>query len=108
MEAPGQSDMQAIGQEGDEGVGFDARFELMKGPDREIAFEVLSPIARPGLARRPDRHPTGEGWLYLAAVLDLHTRKIVGWSMRETLQTQIALEALTGDGAATPGTWTDM
>ena len=28
---------------------------------------------------------TGEGWLYLAAVLDLHTRKIVGWSMRETL-----------------------
>ena len=39
--------------------------------------------------------PTGEGWLYLAAVLDLHTRKIVGWSMRETLHTEIALEALT-------------
>jgi transposase InsO family protein len=27
--------------------------------------------------------------------LDLHTRKIVGWSMRETLHTEIALEALT-------------
>ena len=39
--------------------------------------------------------PTGEGWLYLAAVLDLHTRKIVGWSMRETLHSEIALEALT-------------
>ena len=39
--------------------------------------------------------PTGEGWLYLAAVLDLHTRKIVGWSMRATLHTEIALEALT-------------
>jgi putative transposase len=39
--------------------------------------------------------PTGEGWLYLAAVLDLHTRKIVGWSMRETLHTEIAMEALT-------------
>jgi transposase InsO family protein len=39
--------------------------------------------------------PTGEGWLYLAAVLDLHTRKIVGWSMRKTLHTEIALEALT-------------
>jgi putative transposase len=37
---------------------------------------------------------TGEGWLYLAAILDLHTRKIVGWSMRETLHTEIALEAL--------------
>ena len=29
----------------------------------------------------------------LAAVLDLHTRKIVGWSMRETLHAEIALEA---------------
>ena len=38
--------------------------------------------------------PTGEGWLYLAAILDLHTRKIVGWSMRQTLHAEIALEAL--------------
>ena len=37
---------------------------------------------------------TGEGWLFLAAVLDLHTRKIVGGSMRETLHAEIALEAL--------------
>ena len=38
--------------------------------------------------------PTGEGWLYLAAILDMHTRKIVGWCMRDTLHTEIALEAL--------------
>ena len=38
--------------------------------------------------------PTGEGWLYLAAILDMHSRKIVGWSMRETLHTDIAIEAL--------------
>jgi len=37
--------------------------------------------------------PTGEGWLYLAAVMDLCTRKIVGWSLKETLETEIALEA---------------
>ena len=37
---------------------------------------------------------TGEGWLFLAAILDLHTRKIVGWSMRESLHAEIALEAL--------------
>lgn len=37
---------------------------------------------------------TGEGWLFLAAILDLHTRKIVGWSMRETLHAEIAVEAL--------------
>ena len=38
--------------------------------------------------------PTGAGWLTLAGVLDMHTRKLVGWSMRETLHPQIALEAL--------------
>jgi putative transposase len=27
--------------------------------------------------------PTGQGWLYLAGVIDLCTRKIVGWSMAE-------------------------
>ena len=38
--------------------------------------------------------PTGEGWLYLAAILDMHTRKIVGWCMRQTLHTEIAIDAL--------------
>jgi putative transposase len=38
--------------------------------------------------------PTGQGWLYLAATLDMHTRKIVGWSMRQTLHIEIALDAL--------------
>ena len=37
--------------------------------------------------------PTGEGWLYLAAVLDLCTRTIVGWSLKDTLGAEIALEA---------------
>jgi transposase InsO family protein len=37
---------------------------------------------------------TGEGWLYLAAILDMHTRKIVGWCMRESLHVEIALDAL--------------
>ena len=38
---------------------------------------------------------TGEGWLYLAAVLDLCSRKIVGWSTSSTPQQEITLEALT-------------
>ena len=37
---------------------------------------------------------TGEGWLFLAALIDLHTRKVAGWSMCETLHASIALEAL--------------
>ncbi len=38
--------------------------------------------------------PTGEGWLYLAAVLDLHTRMIVGWAMGSTMTRQLVIDAL--------------
>ncbi len=38
--------------------------------------------------------PTGEGWLYLAAVLDLATRKVVGWSMRDPMRTELTTAAL--------------
>ncbi len=37
---------------------------------------------------------TGDGWLYLAAILDLATRKIVGWAMRDHMRTEVALAAL--------------
>jgi transposase InsO family protein len=39
--------------------------------------------------------PTDEGWLYLAAVMDLYSRKIVGWAMRDHLRTELASTALT-------------
>ena len=63
-------------------------------------------LARNFRAQRPNQIwladltyiPTGEGWLYLAAILDGCTRKIVGWSQqnagRDTLHTEIALDAL--------------
>jgi len=38
--------------------------------------------------------PTREGWLYLAVVLDLASRRVVGWAMRDTLASELALEAL--------------
>jgi putative transposase len=38
--------------------------------------------------------PTREGWLYLAAVLDLGSRRVIGWAMRETLEGELALSAL--------------
>jgi transposase InsO family protein len=38
--------------------------------------------------------PTGEGWLYLAAVLDLATRKVVGWAMRDHMRVELTLSAL--------------
>jgi putative transposase len=39
--------------------------------------------------------PTGEGWLYLAVVLDLFSRKVVGWAMRDHLRQELAIAALT-------------
>ena len=38
--------------------------------------------------------PTLEGWLYLAAVLDLFSRRIVGWAMSKRMTTDLTLRAL--------------
>ena len=55
------------------------------------------------LARRPNEIwladisyiPTNEGWLYLAVVLDLFSRKVVGWAMRDHLRQELTIAALT-------------
>ncbi len=38
--------------------------------------------------------PTGEGWLYLAAIKDMATREIVGWGMADHLRAEVACDAL--------------
>ena len=38
--------------------------------------------------------PTGEGWLYLAVVLDLASRRVVGWALRTSLAQDLTLSAL--------------
>ena len=37
---------------------------------------------------------TFQGWLYLAVVLDLFSRKVIGWSMKSTLAKEIVLDAV--------------
>ena len=37
---------------------------------------------------------TGQGWLYLVALLDVFTRRIVGWAMHESLDAQLVVKAL--------------
>jgi len=49
---------------------------------------------------------TDEGWLYLASILDLFSRKVVGWSMGSRIQTALVLDALrmaVGRRAPAPG-----
>jgi len=65
------------------------------------------PIAPNVLARQFDRAawdqawatdityiPTGEGWLYLAVILDLHSRFAVGWAMSARITDDLTLDAL--------------
>jgi len=57
---------------------------------------------RPAPPTRPDQVwvvdmtylATSEGWLFLAIVLDLHSRKVVGWAFAESLHTALPLAAL--------------
>ncbi|QOZ10412.1 hypothetical protein XH96_24955 [Bradyrhizobium sp. CCBAU 51765] len=59
-------------------------------------------IARDFTASAPNRAwladiadiPTAEGWLYLAAVMDLFSRKIAGWAMQDHMQVELASAAL--------------
>jgi transposase InsO family protein len=67
---------------------------------RHRAFANL--LGRDFNAALPDRKwacdityvPTLQGWLYLAVVIDLCSRRVVGWSMSEHLKSELAGEAL--------------
>jgi transposase InsO family protein len=67
--------------------------------EQPVARNVLD---RDFAAPAPDRKwvadityvATGEGWLYVAAVLDCFSRKIVGWSMAEHMETDLVSDAL--------------
>jgi putative transposase len=67
--------------------------------DRPVASNVLDREFYPD---RPDAAwaadityvPTAEGWLYLAVVLDLFSRRVVGWATADHLRSELACDAL--------------
>jgi putative transposase len=79
-------------------------------PHRFVITTFSAPGAKPALdlvdrafyAEAPDRLwvadvtyiPTWTGFLYLAAVLDVYSRKIVGWAMKSHLRTELVLAAI--------------
>jgi putative transposase len=40
------------------------------------------------------QHPTGEGWVYLATVIDAWSRRVVGWSIADHLRAELVVDAL--------------
>jgi transposase InsO family protein len=70
---------------------------------RDERLPVVGDLLRQDFsAQAPDRRwvsdityvATREGWLYLAAIMDLYSRRIVGWSMGQDLSADLALRAL--------------
>jgi putative transposase len=59
-------------------------------------------VERRFVADAPDRlwvtditqHRTGEGWVYAAVVLDVFSRRVVGWSIADHLRTELVVDAL--------------
>jgi putative transposase len=59
-------------------------------------------VQRQFVADRPDKlwvtditqHRTGEGWVYCAAVIDVFSRRCVGWSIADHLRTELVLDAV--------------
>jgi putative transposase len=71
----------------------DSKHTLPVAPNR---LEQNFATARPDQAWTADITyiATAEGWLYLAIVLDLYTRQIVGWAMRERMTKDLVIDAL--------------
>jgi putative transposase len=66
---------------------------------RPVAENVLDRQLEPKAANRAwtadiTYVATGEGWLYLAAVEDLHSRRIAGWSMGSRIDSRLVVDAL--------------
>ena len=59
-------------------------------------------VERQFTAERPDhlwvaditQHQTDEGWLYLAVIIDVYSRKVVGWSFAYHLRAELVIDAL--------------
>lgn len=85
------------------GLAGRRRRRFRRTTDSRHAFPIApNLLARNFTAAGPDRVWladltylwTAEGWLYLAVVLDLHTRRVVGWAMADHLGHELALAAL--------------
>ena len=70
--------------------------------DRQIATVASNLLDRQFTAARPNQKWiadftyiwTAEGWLYVSAVIDLFSRRVVGWSMSAGMTAQLVTDAL--------------
>lgn len=71
---------------------LDRQFEV-DAPDK-VWGEPLSAVGPRTMASDITYIKTHEGWLYLSVVIDLFSRRVVGWSAQPRMTTDLALQAL--------------
>jgi len=85
-------------------AGIKARHKRRRAPGQlETAVHAIAPnlLDRQFAATGPNQKWaadftyvwTGEGWLFVAVVLDLYSRRVVGWSMQPTMTAQLVMDA---------------
>ena len=62
--------------------------------DRQFAATVRGHPAKPEMVADFTYVWTAEGWLYVAVVIDLFSRRVVGWSMSSSMTAQLVADAL--------------
>ena len=77
-------------------------YKIPRGPYGRPSIIAPNKLQREFTVDNPDRAwvtdityiRTWQGWLYLAVVMDLFARKVVGWSMKPTLARELVLDAI--------------
>lgn len=77
-------------------------YKIPRGPYGRPSIIAPNKLQREFTVAHPDRAwvtdityiRTWQGWLYLAVVVDLYSRKVVGWSMKPTLARELVIDAL--------------
>lgn len=77
-------------------------YKIPRGPYGRPSIIAPNKLQREFTVHNPDRAwvtdityiRTWQGWLYLAVVMDLFARKVVGWSMKPTLARELVLDAI--------------
>jgi putative transposase len=82
--------------------GIPSRKQWRKRKSSQRPDHVMNHLERDFTASEPDAKwvtdityiRTGEGWLYLAVIIDLYSRQVIGWSMSHRMEKQLVIQAV--------------
>ena len=83
-------------------AGIPARKQWRRRKSSQRPYYVMNHLERDFSAPKPNTKwvtdityiRTGEGWLYLAVIIDLYSRLVIGWSMSHRMEKQLVIQAV--------------